>query len=66
VANLDPFAAHAATLRLDGRALGLGAASRYLVHDLLTEARYQWQGTANYVRLDPAGEPVHIFRIEGI
>ena len=65
VANLDPFTAHAATLHLDGRALGLGATSHYVVHDLLTEARYPWHGTANYVRLDPAGEPVHIFRIEG-
>jgi starch synthase (maltosyl-transferring) len=37
-----------------------------VVHDLLTEARYQWYGTANYVRLDPHGEPVHIFRIEGL
>jgi starch synthase (maltosyl-transferring) len=65
VVNVDPYHAHATTLHLDGRALGLGPASRYVVHDLLTEARYWWHGTANYVGLDPHDEPVHIFRIEG-
>ncbi|HEX5503686.1 MAG TPA: alpha-1,4-glucan--maltose-1-phosphate maltosyltransferase [Thermomicrobiales bacterium] len=66
VANLDPQRWHEATLRLDGAALRLHDDSRYTVHDLLTEAYYQWYGTANYVRLDPHEEPVHIFRIEGL
>ncbi|HET8631964.1 MAG TPA: alpha-1,4-glucan--maltose-1-phosphate maltosyltransferase [Thermomicrobiales bacterium] len=66
VANLDPFRWHEATLFLDSATLRLHGDSRYVVHDLLTEARYEWYGTANYVRLDPHGEPVHIFRIEGI
>ena len=29
----------------------------YVVHDLLTGARYTWRGVRNYVRLDPAVEP---------
>jgi starch synthase (maltosyl-transferring) len=66
VVNLDPYHAHAGTLHLEGAALGLGPGSRYVVHDLLTEARYWWQGTANYVGLDPHDEPVHIFRLEGV
>lgn len=66
VANLNPFQWHEATVRLDGDALDLDASRRYVAHDLLTGARYNWQGLANYVRLDPQGEPVHIFRIEDV
>jgi starch synthase (maltosyl-transferring) len=64
VANLDPFLTHEATVWLDGAALGLHDESAYVVHDLITGARYQWSGRANYVRLDPNVEPVHLFRLE--
>jgi len=64
VANLDPFRAQPAWIQLDGAALGLDGSSRYFVHDLLTDARWPWQGTAGWVYLDPASEPVHIFRLE--
>ncbi len=66
VANLDPFHTHEATVYLDGRALGLDGGSDYAVHDLLTGARYRWRGLANYVRLDPQVEPVHLFAVERI
>ncbi len=33
------------------------------VEDLLTGARYTWQGTRNYVRLDPAEQVAHILRV---
>jgi starch synthase (maltosyl-transferring) len=35
----------------------------YQVHDLLTDERYLWRGTRNYVKLDPHTRPAHIFRI---
>jgi starch synthase (maltosyl-transferring) len=35
----------------------------YQMHDLLTDARYLWHGNRNYVELDPATGPAHIFRI---
>ena len=35
----------------------------FQVHDLLTGARYLWQGARNYVRLDPAAAPAHMFRV---
>ncbi len=33
----------------------------YQVHDQLTGARYLWRGPRNYVALDPAVAPAHIF-----
>ena len=32
-----------------------------MVHDLLTDARYTWSGSQNFVKLDPEGVPCHIF-----
>lgn len=64
VANLDPFFTQEATVWLDGEALGIHDDSAYVVHDLVTGARYAWYGRANYVRLDPNLEPVHLFRLE--
>ncbi|MDZ7729682.1 MAG: alpha-1,4-glucan--maltose-1-phosphate maltosyltransferase [Dehalococcoidia bacterium] len=65
IVNLDPFNAHEATVQLDGDALGIGPGSTYTAHDLFTGQRFPWAGEANYVRLDPADEPAHLFRLEG-
>jgi len=50
-------------LELDLAALGLDPGRPFDVHDLLTDAHYQWQGPSNFVRLDPSGVPTHIFRV---
>ncbi|MCU1678872.1 MAG: alpha amylase catalytic sub domain protein [Frankiales bacterium] len=60
VANLDPHGVRETTVRLDLPALGFGWADRFAAHDLVTQTTYDW-GDANYVRLDPFTEPVHIF-----
>ncbi|HEY4304207.1 MAG TPA: alpha-1,4-glucan--maltose-1-phosphate maltosyltransferase [Gemmatimonadaceae bacterium] len=44
--------------------LGLVDGEAYVVHDLLTGARYTWNGVRNYVRIDPNIEPGHVFVIE--
>ncbi|MFZ6182106.1 alpha-1,4-glucan--maltose-1-phosphate maltosyltransferase [Nannocystis pusilla] len=44
-------------------ALGIGADELYVVEDLVTGARYEWRGSRNYVRLDPAAQPGHLFRL---
>jgi len=36
------------------------------VHDLLTDARYRWQGARNFVELRPAELPAHVFRVQAI
>ncbi|HEY7378740.1 MAG TPA: maltotransferase domain-containing protein [Steroidobacteraceae bacterium] len=63
VVNLDPQHVQSGWLELDLDALGLGAERSFQVHDLITDARYLWQGPRNYVALDPHTLPAHLFRI---
>jgi starch synthase (maltosyl-transferring) len=60
VANLNPYQTREATVRLDMAALGVDR--EFLVTDELTGESYQW-GRANYIRLDPAYQPAHIFTV---
>jgi starch synthase (maltosyl-transferring) len=43
--------------------LGLPVQQPYQMHELLTEARYLWHGSRNFVRLDPQSVPAQIFRV---
>jgi starch synthase (maltosyl-transferring) len=63
VVNVDPHHAQSGFLQLDLQALDLPAERPFQVHDLLSDARFLWQGPRNYVSLDPARAPAHIFRI---
>jgi starch synthase (maltosyl-transferring) len=63
VVNLDPHQPREATVWLDLPALGLESNDDFLVIDELTGQVYRW-GQANYVRLDPASEPAHIFQVK--
>ncbi|HTN29067.1 MAG TPA: alpha-1,4-glucan--maltose-1-phosphate maltosyltransferase, partial [Burkholderiales bacterium] len=63
VVNLDPHNTHAGWVELDLAALGIEPAAQYQMHDLLTGARYLWQGARNFVQLDPTRAPAHIFRV---
>jgi starch synthase (maltosyl-transferring) len=33
------------------------------MHDLLGGATFLWHGSRNYVALDPAQSPAHVFRV---
>ncbi len=44
--------------------LGIDDEQDYVVHDLLTGARYTWRGVRNFVRLDPHSQPAHVFLVE--
>jgi starch synthase (maltosyl-transferring) len=61
VVNLDPHGAQSGWLDLDVAALKLDAEQPYQVHDLLSEQRYIWRGRRNYIMLDPARAPAHVF-----
>jgi starch synthase (maltosyl-transferring) len=61
--NVDPHHAQSGWLQLDLATLGLPESGTYQVHDLLSGQRFLWQGPRNFVSLDPARGPAHIFRI---
>ncbi|HYO84615.1 MAG TPA: alpha-1,4-glucan--maltose-1-phosphate maltosyltransferase [Bryobacteraceae bacterium] len=63
VVNLDPRHRHSGYLELPAAELGLDVGSSYQVHELLTDARYLWHAGRNYIDLDPASVPAHIFRV---
>ena len=61
--NLDPFRSQSARLRLPLEIFGIQPGQSYLVHDLLSEEKFVWQGECNSVQLDPGLAPARIFRI---
>jgi starch synthase (maltosyl-transferring) len=62
VINLDPHQPREATAWLDLPALGVEPGREFTVTDELSGHSYRW-GLANYVRLDPAVTPAHIFTV---
>jgi starch synthase (maltosyl-transferring) len=64
IVNLDDKYRQSAWVDLDLSALGVADGAAYDVNDLLTGARYVWNGSHNFVMLDPDVTPAHIFRIE--
>lgn len=61
--NLDPYHVQSGWVKVPLDRLGIAADQPYLVHDLLSDDKYIWQGEKNYVQLDPKVAPAHIFRI---
>ncbi|HLM95957.1 MAG TPA: alpha-1,4-glucan--maltose-1-phosphate maltosyltransferase, partial [Acidimicrobiales bacterium] len=62
--NLDPVSVQAGMVYLDLVALELDPTETFSLHDLLSGTRYEWTGKSNYIRLDPAAVPAHIFQLE--
>jgi len=65
VVNLDHRYVQSGWIDLDLAPLALAPGASYEVHDLLSGARYSWHGSRNFVRLDPAVAPAHIFHLPG-
>ncbi len=63
VVNLDYRNRQSGWTRLSLDELGIDSGQPFMVHDLLNDARYRWQGPRNYVELDPRICPAHIFRV---
>ena len=61
VVNLDPDHAQSGWLTLDPATFGVDVRRPFQVHDLLTGARFLWKGARNFVTLDPARSPAHVF-----
>lgn len=63
VVNLDFFHTQSGWVRLPVEDLKINPEQPYLVHDLLSGDKYFWQGSQNYVELNPDIMPVHIFKV---
>src|SRR5436190_1392192 len=63
VVNLDPFRRQNSMIDVPIELFGQNEGEPYQVHDLLEDSRYTWYGRRNYVELDPAARPAHIFRL---
>ena len=63
VVNLDPHHPQSGWVELELDALGLEPGRAFQAHDLLSDARFLWQGPRNFVALDPQGAPAHVLRL---
>ncbi len=63
IVNLDPHGVQSGFVRLAMEPLGLDAGVAYGVDDVMTGTRYTWYGSRNFVSLDPARTPAHVFAI---
>lgn len=63
VVNLDPDYEQGGFVDLDVDAIGVDPDHQYQLYDLLTDRRYLWEGSRNFVQLDPAGIPAHVFSV---
>jgi starch synthase (maltosyl-transferring) len=63
IVNLDPYHAHTGWLTLPLAELGLEDHRAYRMYDLLGGASFLWQGSRNFVQLDPRGLVAHVFRV---
>jgi starch synthase (maltosyl-transferring) len=63
VVNLDPVYTQSGWVTVPLAEWGIGPDQPFLVHDLLNDQTYIWQGERNYVQLDPQTMPAHLFAI---
>ncbi len=63
VVNLDPAHVQSGFVTLGLAALGLADDAPFEVRDLLQPATYTWRGARNFVKLDPAVAPAHVFAV---
>lgn len=63
VVNLDPFHTQSGWVTVPIGEFGIDSNQPYLVHDLLSDDKYVWQGERNYVQLNPHVLPAHIFSL---
>ncbi len=62
VVNVDPHHTQTGMVTLPLEALGIDRDRSYQAHELLTGARYIWNGPRNYIELNPHSTPAQIFR----
>jgi starch synthase (maltosyl-transferring) len=63
VASFDTYFKQSGWVGIDLSALNIDPSHPYQIYDLLTDTTYTWNGSWNYVELNPHMIPAHIFRI---
>jgi len=63
IVNLDPRYKQSGWIDVPLDDFKLDPHQSYQVHDLLTDMRYLWHGSRNYVELNPFMLPAHIFKV---
>jgi starch synthase (maltosyl-transferring) len=64
--NLDPHNVAEASCWPDLEALGLSGAKGLRMHDELNDATFTWNTQGNYILLDPAKTPAHVFSVSAL
>lgn len=64
VVSLDPRWPQSGFVELDLEALGIASGAAFTVRDELDGASYRWVGARNFVLLDPARSPAHLFALQ--
>ena len=59
--NLDPHHVQSGWVDLPLAQLGVKPGTTFQVHDLLADQRFLWNGPRNFLQLEPARSPAHIF-----
>jgi starch synthase (maltosyl-transferring) len=62
-ANMDPFHTQSGWVRVPVERLGLGPKQPYLVHDLIGDDKYVWEGERNFIEIDPRVMPGCVFKV---
>jgi len=63
VVNLDPHRKQNSFVDVPIESFGQIESDAYQVQDLLSGSTYRWRGGRNYVQLDPAVQPAHVFLV---
>ncbi len=63
VVNLDFFHKQSGSVKIPIDRLNIPGKQSYLVHELLSGEKLMWQGSENYLELDPGKLPANIFKI---
>jgi starch synthase (maltosyl-transferring) len=64
IVNLDPHHKQSGQVRLPLREMGIDPRRPFLMHDLISDDKYIWQGETNHIELDPSVMPGHILRVQ--
>jgi starch synthase (maltosyl-transferring) len=64
IVNLDPFHTQSGWIKVPLHEFEIDPNQPYMVHDLLSDERYLWQGENNYIQLNPQIIPAHILRLK--